>query len=167
MTDLPTSIPGLPSAGEIYRAVGAYLKCAYGQGALAPAVQRLIPPETFRPEEWLMSSFVERDPASAPLEAVRSFALRLGNRGYPHMKLRISRPPRDAVYLFSVDSHDAFLRAPEDSPDRRALESLKHDNAAIASTVYAAWEAEHLPTERSYLRRKIEQARGHEAGAQT
>ena len=159
MADGNQKPPGLPSDDEVRRAIGLYVKKAYGDAAVPPAAQRLIPPAAFRPEEWLMSVFIERDPASAPLEAVRSFALRLGNAGYPHMKLRISRPPRDPVFVFSVDSHDAFLCAAKDSPDYQPMEALKRNNAAIASAVQAAWEADGLLTERTYLRRKINQAK--------
>lgn len=156
--------PPLPSGDEIRRAVCLYLKHAYGAGDVPPAAQRLIPPASFRPEDWLMSDLIERDPASAPLPVVRSFALRLGNAGYPNMKLRISRPPKDPVFVLSVDCHDAILRAPQGSADQEAMESLKRNNAAIASAIHAAWEADGLTTERGYLRRKIEQAKARDRG---
>ena len=69
----------------------------------------------------------------------------------------MSRPPRQPVYLFVVDSHDEILRAPAGSTDREALEQLKQYNAAIAQAVGAAWTAAGLPTEKSYLRGKIRQ----------
>ena len=156
-----TRIP-LPSAEQIRRAVGLYLACAYGPEVPDSAAER-VPPEPFDPVEWLMGDVVERDPAEAPLGAVRSFALRLGNSQYPHMKLRISRPPKDAVFLFSVDSHDAFLRVPPDSPDFEPLEALKRYNSLLAADIYAAWDAAGLPTEKSYLRQKVRQARGRQA----
>ena len=106
-----------------------------------------------------MSPFIERDPPDAPLEGVRSFALRLGNEKYPHMKLRLSRPPRENVFLFSVDCHDTFLSAPVGSPDYDVLEGLKRHNAIVAEAIRLAWEQSRLPTERVYLRRKITQAK--------
>jgi len=151
----------LPSAADIRRAVRLYLSHAYGPKPPAAAV-KFVPPKRFDPAKWLMGDLIERDPADAPLENVRSFALRIGNAAYPHMKLRLSRPPRDRVFLFSVDSHDAFLRAEVDNPDRQSLERLKKHNAGVVAAVNAAWDAAGLTTQREYLRKKIEQARGNE-----
>ncbi len=148
----------LPSDQEIRLAVELYLQKAY-EGATPPAAtQNLIPPESFVPEEWLMSDNIERDPPNAPWAAVRSFVLRLGNLLYPHMKMRISRPPNHSVYLFSVDSHDAFLSAPAGSPDFEPLEALKRANSSVAATILQAWEAAGLMTERAFMRLKISQA---------
>jgi hypothetical protein len=148
----------LPPAGQIRLAVELYLRRAYSGDSL-PQAPRLVPPEDFDPAAWLMADPVERDPADAPLEQIRSFVLRLGNDFYPHMKLRISRPPRSPEFVFSVDSHDVFLHAPPGSPDYDALEDLKKRNAALAELITASWEAQSLPTERTYLRGKLQQAR--------
>jgi len=148
----------LPTSEQLREAIRLYVEKAYGQEPPA-AMRKLVPPEDFRPADWLMEDQVERDPSGAPLQAVRSFALRLGNRHYPHMKLRLSRPPRDAIYLFSVDSHDAFLQAPPGSPDFAALEQLKKQNAVLSSRILEAWDQANLPTEKNYLRLKIRQAK--------
>ena len=147
----------LPLAEEIRRAIELYLTHAYGDDVPA-ATRKLLPGASFDPAEWLMSECAERDPADAPLGRVRSFALRLGNAGYPHMKLRLSRPPKERVFVLSVDSHDAFLRAPPGSRDSRELEELKRSNAGIAVAVHAAWDTAGLLTERTYLRGKIREA---------
>lgn len=155
--------PGqLPTCRQIQQAIELYLRHAY-PGDVPDRAARLLPPEAFDPEAYLMGEQVERDPADAPLCAVRSFALRLGNAQYPHMKLRLSRPPKDNVYLFTVDSHDAFLHAPPGSPDHDALAALKRFNGELAARIAGDWEAAGLPTERSYLRQKVRQAR--EGGA--
>lgn len=148
----------LPSADDIQRAIDLYLRHAYG-GVAGDHVASLLPADGFEPAEFLMSSKVERNPSDAPLEQVRSFTLRLGNAGYPHMKLRLSRPPRGDLLLFSVDSHDAFLHAPPGSPDHAALEELKKHNAAVAKKITEAWDAAGLLTEQNYLRRHIAEAR--------
>ncbi|MCE5328140.1 MAG: hypothetical protein LLG01_17165 [Planctomycetaceae bacterium] len=153
--------PQLPPPDVIRQAVGIYIAHAYN-GSAPAAVDDLIPPEHFDPSAWLSRSVVEPVPVNAPLEQVRSFALRLGNSQYPHMKLRISRTPNEGGYLFSVDCHDAFLRAPQGSPDYEALESLKRHNAALASGITADWDHAGLPTERNYLRRKIREVRERE-----
>jgi len=146
----------LPSCQEIRRAIELYLDGAYGSERPAAAA-RFLPPPRFDPATWLMSAFIERDPPSAPFQNVRSFALRIGNRRYPHMKLRLSRPPQEPVYVFSVDCHDGMFKAPPGSADAEALEDLRRRNADIAADIHAAWEKEGLPTERSYLRRKIDE----------
>jgi len=150
---------GLPTGEAIREAMRLYLEIAYPDGAPTEIVERFRLGEDVSPADWLMQELIERDPPGAKLEAVRSFALRLGNRHYPHMKLRISRPPKDPVYLFSVDSHDAFLKAKPGSNDYEPLEKLKADNSAIAAAVYAAWQQAGLATEKSFLRRKIRQAK--------
>jgi hypothetical protein len=147
----------LPSSGQIRQAIGLYLDLAFGR-PVPPAALRFLPPESFNVPDWLMSDLVERDPASAGLAGVRSFALRIGNAMYPHMKLRLSRPPNDAIYLFSVDSHDGFLCVSPDSPDCKPLEQLKAYNAEVCSKIMKAWSEHHLPTERDYLRAKIREA---------
>ena len=149
----------LPQAGELRRAVELYLVIAYGQGEPPEAVRQLVPPEQSDPAVWLMGPQTERDPRDAPLQNVRSFALRLGNWGYPHMKLRLSRPPNEHEFLLSVDAHDAFLFAPAGSSDASALAELKQNNATIGSAILAAWDEANLPTERNYLRRKIREVR--------
>ncbi len=157
--DIPYS---LPPAAEIRAAFGLYLEMAYPHGA--PAwVEAFFPSGDVDVLKWLMSDSVERDPRDAPFEQVRSFALRLGNWQYPHMKLRLSRPPRDEAFVFSVDAHDAFLRAEPGTADHDALEQLKAANSAVANAVHAAWDRAGLPTERNYLRRKIRQARDTQA----
>jgi hypothetical protein len=147
----------LPTPQEIALAVSIYVDLAYPQGLPQPLRRLLPPPQDLQP--WIMSDCVERTPPDAPLPVVRSFALRLGNSRYPHMKLRLSRPPRENRLVFSVDAHDAFLCAPKESADYEALEQLKRDNQALVSRISEAWDAAGLPTERAYLRQKIQQAR--------
>lgn len=158
MTDNVPQMNCLPSCEEIHRAVEIYLEEAYGP-EVPERARAFMPPCAFDPAQWLMTDVTERDPSHAPLEAVRSFALRIGNAIYPNMKLRLSHPPRDMVFLFTVDSHDAFLQAPENTPDYKMLEELKRHNAEVAGRIAAAWDREGLPTERNYLRQKIRQAK--------
>ena len=149
----------LPTADQIRLAVELYLARAYRAGPPPSAGQFLIPPDA-RAEEWLMSDLTERDPPDAQLSEVRSFVLRIGNDHYPHMKVRISCPPLERSYIFSVDAHDACLQVPPTSPDYAPLEELKRHNARIVAAVAAAWDAASRPTERNYLRWKIAQSKG-------
>jgi hypothetical protein len=159
VTARPSQLEGLPSAEDIRAAIRIYFEHAW----VEPPPERLqmyLPPEGFDPLALLMGDRVERTPAGAvTVEEVRSFALRIGNEEYPNMKLRLARPPEDRIFLFGVDAHDARLHAPPGSPDAAALEELKKHNAHIVAQVTAAWDEANLPTERSYLRAKIRQAR--------
>lgn len=161
----PQSHPpeGRPSAQQILLAVEIYFRLAYGPDL--PAL-KCSPPEGLGADDkgpevdrWLMSDAVDRDPPGAPLEEVRTFSLRLGNRRYPHMKLKISRPSQEPFYVFCVDSHDTFLRAIGSAADHEALEELKAYNNALAHDIRNGWQQANLPTEESYLRHKLAQAR--------
>lgn len=158
MTASQPAATRLPLGEEIRLAVRLYLQEAYGPEVPERAA-RFLPPEPVDVGAWLMSDLLERDPSNAPLEAVRSFALRIGNSLYPNMKLRLSRPPRDSAFLFTVDSHDACLHAPPGSADHAMLEEVKRHNAEVANRIAAAWDRQGMPTERNYLRQKIRQAR--------
>jgi hypothetical protein len=148
----------LPTRQQLQDAISIYLNIAYGQQS-APVASRFSLDADTCPREFLLSDRAERTPDTRDLDQVRSFALRLGNSAYPNMKLRMSRPPKDREYLFSVDCHDEMLKAPAGSADHEALEELKRHNAQLAEAITAAWDNAGLATERTYLRRKIEQAR--------
>ena len=144
-------------------AVETYLETVYGDDPPARAVE-LLPALGQTPAEYLGGERIERSPVDAQVEQARSFALRLGNRQYPNMKLRISRPPHDPVYLFHVDCHDEILQAPPGSADHEPLEELKRYNASLARKVHEAWHRHGLPTQETYLRWKIGAARDQKGG---
>lgn len=149
----------LPPPAHFHRAISIYLDYAY-EGSVPESLKDILPSRgEFDVAEWIMGEMVERDPSGAPLEIVRSAAFRFGNSLYPNMKFRISRPPNDTSFIFSVDCHDAILSARRDTADYAMLEELKAHNAKIADAILAEWDKSGLPTERNYLRRKIRQAK--------
>jgi hypothetical protein len=148
----------LPSSEQIQRAFDIYVKHAYPDGA-AESIQPLLPGPGVDPAAWLLGPTAECDPPGATIQTLRSAAFRLGNFAYPHMKLRVSRPPNRPVFLFSVDAHDAVLQARPGTPDYAMLQELKAHNAKVAEAILADWDAAELPTERRYLRGFIRQAR--------
>ena len=145
-----------PTAREIATAVDVFLCLAY-DGSPPESAERFHPPADCDPAEWLMSDVTERSPVEEPIEQVRSFAMRIGNSRYPHMKLRLSRPPNDDAFVFTVDAHDAMLKASRDSIDHEELEALKRHNARVAEAIVGEWERAGLLTEHDYLRRKMRQ----------
>ncbi len=148
-----------PSASQIHQAVSLYLKHAY-EGNPPESIADILPPEgEFDVSAWIMGEMVERDPAAAPLDIIRSAAFRFGNTYYPNMKFRISRPPNEQMFIFTVDSHDAVLAAKPGSADYAMLEELKAHNAKLADAIVSEWDKVSLPTERNFMRYKIEQAK--------
>jgi hypothetical protein len=78
------------------------------------------------------------------------YALRLGNRFYPHMKLVVEASPSGGA-LFRADTHDRhFLDLV--GPGQTELEALMARNQTIAQAVEDAWAACQLPTTREYWR---------------
>ncbi len=149
----------LPSAAQLAGAIETYLQLAYEGTTRPPTLQRVLPVDGFDPGAYLMSDAVERTPPDAAMDDVRAFAIRLGNCQYPNMKLRLSRPPKEDVLLLSVDSHDAMLQVPPDSPDYDALEAMKAFNAELTGRIQTAWDRDDLPTENRHLREAIDRAR--------
>ncbi|MFG0284322.1 MAG: hypothetical protein ACF8R7_07855 [Phycisphaerales bacterium JB039] len=147
----------LPSADVVQRAIAIYLDAAYPSPAPAEVTARL-PEAPIDVARWLGGDAVEREPPGAGLAEARSFAVRLGNSVYPHMKLRMARPPRHDGLVFSVDAHDQFLAARAEA-EAGPLEQMKRHNAEIARVIHEHWERAGVPTERSYLRAKVAQAR--------
>ena len=150
---------GLPRAEALRDAIDMYLSRAYPDGADEQISRRFTVPDDCDLAGWLIEAVGEPEPADADIDSVRSIALRLGNAFYPNMKLRLTRPPGNDIFLLMVDSHDVMLAAPPGSPDYEALEELKASNAAIVGDITHTWDAAGLPTERNYLRDKIRQAR--------
>ena len=87
------------------------------------------------------------------------YSMRLGNRHYPHMKLRIEPSPDASRYLFRCDSHDRHVCPPETSPEHKAFRDLMEKNQQVVEGVEAAWAAEGVPTFKSYLREDLERRR--------
>lgn len=162
---MPEQPSNLPPVETLRIAVRIYLEVAYPGGAPAPVTGRLpawliesgAPGASREVAAWLSSDAVERDPPrSLPSEA-RAMGLRLGNTAYPHMKLRMSRPPRREELVFSVDSHDGFLTARAES-DAGPLEELKRHNAQVAREIHARWGKAGIPTEAAWLRARVTEA---------
>ena len=149
----------LPSSDDIHRAVEIYIRHAYF-GQVPENVQHLMPKnENFNSEQWIMGDMVEREPADSTPQTMRWASFRFGNMFYPNMKLRISRIPNSDDCVFSVDSHDAILQAKPGSDDYVMLEELKSENAKLVKIITEDWDKASLPTERNYMRSKIQQAK--------
>ncbi len=71
--------------------------------------------------------------------------VRLGNHGYPFMKLVVQEYILDGEYFFSVDTHDALKVSPE-MPDYEAWCEVRRENRRLKETIEEAWAGAGLPT---------------------
>ena len=146
-----------PEPAVVWRAIATYLSRAY-EGAPGPhdvpggtpsAVRARLESLRLAPAaDFYASPVFERDAADRPTK----YSLRLGNRTYPHMKLVIDRAPDGHGFLLRADTHDAHCRPAPGSRDHQAFCKLMDVNRELADRIESAWEADGLPTFKSYLR---------------
>ncbi|MFO0911254.1 MAG: hypothetical protein U0794_23435, partial [Isosphaeraceae bacterium] len=142
------------------RAVEIYLQLAYPNGVVPEPVRRRL--------EWPSCDDVDTLIHGPPFEkagrnktsGAASFALRLGNARYPHMKLQIQPWPNAAGYMLSVNTHDQVLSLDPESADLPAFREIQEDNQRLKEQIEHAWDAAGLPTFLRYLREYIEQRTG-------
>jgi hypothetical protein len=155
-----------PAPAEVWRAVGLYLRIAYGGApdassssssdgdlpkAVPSAVRNRLQSLREAPEaEFFQSPQFERDVPEA--QGPARYALRLGNRAYPHMKLVIHRAPSGGGFLFRTDTHDAHCRPDPASREYGVFCALMDQNRTTAEAIEAAWEEAGLPTFKKFLR---------------
>lgn len=91
----------------------------------------------------------------------RGFAFRLGSANFPHLKLKLQLIDYDhtTVWVFMVDTHDAFSREqakpPLDHPDALAWLKLQAQNRELKERIELALEKAGLTTFNSLLRRDL------------
>ena len=90
------------------------------------------------------------------------YDIRLGSAQFIHLKLRVLRMEHrgDRVWVFTVDTHDAFSRTsvapPPDHPDAPAWLALQEANRQLKDRIEDEWEQAGLQTFKSMLRRDLE-----------
>ena len=147
----------LPHPQQVWKAIDAYLRCAYeGANVPKPVQMRL---ETLRDAgengDFYRSGVFERDSSPAP----KKFSLRLGNRFYPHMKLSIDRRPDQGGFLFRADAHDRHICPGPASKEYATFRELMEKNQKLAQTIEAAWQDGGLPTFKTYLKQDLQRRR--------
>jgi len=148
-----------------------FLPLAYPGGEAAiPAPKR---PLLALPPGQEVLGYLPGDPAvreccqvvNAKSGGVRAVLVRLGSAHYPHLKLKAQLVNHDQgnLWLFSVDTHDAFSATsflpPPGHPDAARWTELQTANAALKGRIEAAWEQAGLMTFNALLRRDLDQAR--------
>jgi len=127
------------SGKKIRRAVDLYLEEAYRGETLPDRPAFLDQEEPPTATEVLAELQDERD-GGAP--GARCYALRLGNRRYPFMKLRLQEYLYEGEFFFAVDTHDQMF---VDKADPE-LARLKAFNREVKCAIEAAWEGAGIPT---------------------
>jgi hypothetical protein len=95
----------------------------------------------------------------------RGLLMRLGCSHFPHLKQKVQlvNHERGDLWLFSVDTHDAFSQTcflpPPGDPEAAAWLHLQMKNVVLKQRIEAAWEQAGLETFNSLLRRDLEQCR--------
>jgi hypothetical protein len=142
-----------PGRDEVNKAINAYVAIAYGGLPLPKAVrQRVDALATAVDDDGLYDlAIFEVDKA----QPVTRYAIRLGNRSYPHMKLVIESAPDGRSHLFRADTHDQHVRPQPGTRDAEAFTRLMGENQLIAEQIELAWEQAGLPTFKTYLRQDL------------
>jgi len=134
-----------PAPATVWQAIEAYLAVAYDGTLPAPVADRMATLRATADDAFYGCEAFER--------ADDRYALRLGNRLYPHMKLAVVAAPGGRA-LFCADTHDRHVLALVGAPDARLAELMAR-NAAIARAIEDAWSARGLPTWRAHLREQM------------
>ena len=136
-----------PPPATVWRAIDAWLSVAYA-GSAPREVSALL--DTLRRQEpglRFESSVFERSNGEPPTR----YALRLGNRLYPFMKLVIERLPARNTWLFTADTHDRHICPAPGDPEHEAFTGLMAHNRALAATIEDMWRAQGIDTFRGFL----------------
>jgi len=140
----------------IDEAIRLYLQEAYGNASPPESVQKrlqLPPGKTLA--ELAVAGIFERTPIGAPTAECTRIRLRLGNRGYPHMKLGVDRVPDTDDWVLVADCHDGMLPAAAQAAECGAVEAIVKQNAGVKTRIERRWTDAGLPTFERYVRRRL------------
>jgi hypothetical protein len=142
----------LPHPKQVWSAIEAYMRCAYGAAKAPPAVQKKL--ESLRAAgengAFFASGVFESD------SSLKKYSLRLGNRFYPHMKLSIDERPDREGFLFRADTHDRHICPAAASKEYGAFRELMEKNQQVAQKIEEQWQDGGLPTFKSYLKQDLQ-----------
>jgi hypothetical protein len=145
----------LPDRETIFKAVDTYMRNAWG-GEPAVHVRSLLSTlKAWGGKLYNCPVFVKNE-ANPPTR----YAMRLGNRQYPHMKLVVELGPDGETWLFKADTHDRHCCPPEGATEHGPFVRLMEENQRIASAVESGWAEEGLPTFKTWLREDLERRKG-------
>ncbi|HUU42707.1 MAG TPA: hypothetical protein VMX57_02950 [Planctomycetota bacterium] len=130
------------------RAMDIYLKVAYAKKPLPLTVKNRV---TFLTEhagddlaDVLSHELIERVGSEADEDVVESYAVRLGNEQYPHMKLALRRRG-NGNYGLMIESHDQHFELESSDPDTPRAQALKDFNRRVKTEIESRWRDAELP----------------------
>ena len=144
-----------PNPDDVLKAVDTYIKVAYEDAAPPLTVQSQLAVLRSWKGPFFRSPVIASDGGQPP----KRYSIRLGNRHYPHMKLRIEPSPDASRYLFRADSHDRHVCPPPTSPEYEAFRDLMEKNQKVVEAVERAWGDGGVPTFKTYLREDLARRR--------
>jgi two-component system phosphate regulon response regulator PhoB len=128
----------------VQRAVGIYLDLAYG-GARGPRrMPNLALPDDAGADR-ILELFQKEVVVDGANERRQRYALRLGNRNYPFMKLVLQEHLLDGEFIFAVDTHDEMAIKP-DFPDYEAWMAVRRFNRKLKADIETQLASEGLAT---------------------
>ncbi len=135
-------------------AISSYLEIAYPGGNIPEPVKRRLQWADGLEAEALLTAPPFERVGKSPVGGAPIVALRLGNAGYPHMKLQVQPWDNPAGFLLSVNTHDQILGLEQDSDpeDAAAFRALQAVNQKVKEAIESAWAAAGLPTFNRFLR---------------
>jgi hypothetical protein len=142
------------------QAIDLYLRQSYGDEPPVTVRSQLAVLKTWGGPFFRAPVFVADDQPQG-----KRYSMRLGNRHYPHMKLRIEPSPDGSRYLFRADSHDRHVCPPTTSPEYEAFRDLMEKNQKMVESVENAWAEAGVPTFKTYLREDLARRRAEAAEA--
>lgn len=113
-----------------------FLKKAYPEGIPGTVLEKVEALQELNEDHELISwAILEREG--------NRYSFRLGNKGYPHMKLVFLLENQRPVYY--VDAHDSHFNLPAGVPGYDRLMALRQANKEMKNIIEAAWGAARLP----------------------
>lgn len=131
----------------VQRAVGIYLDLAYG-GSGGPRRMPNLNLASDASAERILELFQKEVVADAGNERRLRYALRLGNRNYPFMKLVLQQHLVEGEFIFAVDTHDDMEIKP-DFPDYDAWMAVRRFNRKLKAEIEAQLASEGVATAES------------------
>ncbi|MBI4881925.1 MAG: response regulator [Planctomycetes bacterium] len=125
---------------HVNRAIDLYLEHAYRDAPIPPSLRRPAGSGDTPVSQRLREDFL--DETARLGRGARAYALRLGNRRYAFMKMRLLEHLFHGEFYFTVDTHDQMFQAERDFELARLMEF----NRELRASIEAAWEGAGLPT---------------------
>jgi hypothetical protein len=129
-------------------AMRIYVRAAYAHKPVPLNVKSRIEFFAEHPGEHLSDmlshEMIERVPSEEDEDVVDSYAIRLGNEKYPHMKLALRRHGPDD-YRLMVEAHDRHFEVETTNPGAPRAQELQAYNRQLKAEIEGRWREADLP----------------------